>query len=76
MWIYDLKLAIREMFSEEKAQGMIEYAIVIAVVAIISAVIFMSENGDGKKAFDAVNGLYDETNNAIEQIEVQNVSNN
>lgn len=76
MWIYDLKAKLQEKFSEEKAQGMVEYAIIIAVIAVISVAVFVGDNGEGGKAFEAVNGLYDQAGNAIDQIEVQNVGNN
>ena len=54
----------------EKGQGMVEYGIIIAVVAIISVALFMSEGGSGKGAFGAINTLYDQTGNAINQINV------
>jgi Flp pilus assembly pilin Flp len=73
MWIRDFKAVLIEKLSEEHAQGMVEYAIIIAVVAVISVAIFMGENGSGGKAFDSVNGLYDQANDAIDQIEIQNL---
>jgi Flp pilus assembly pilin Flp len=76
MRIYDLKATLHEMLSEERAQGMVEYAIIIAVVAVISVAIFMGENGSGGRAFQAVNGLYDQANDAITEIEIQNVGKN
>jgi Flp pilus assembly pilin Flp len=76
MWIYDLKAKLHEMLSEERAQGMVEYAIIIAVVAVISVAVFMGENGSGGEMFRSVDGLYDQANNAIDRIEVQNLGNN
>jgi Flp pilus assembly pilin Flp len=75
MWIYDLKAKLRDKFSEEKAQGMVEYAIIIAVIAVISVAVFVGDNGEGGKAFDSVNGLYEQADNAINQIEIQNLGN-
>ena len=73
MWIRDFKTALAEKLSEEHAQGMVEYAIIIAVIAVISVAIFMGEGGSGGKAFEAVNGLYDQANDAIGQIEIKNL---
>jgi Flp pilus assembly pilin Flp len=73
MWIQNFRVALNEKLSEEHAQGMVEYAIIIAVVAVISVAVFMGDGGSGGKAFEAVNGLYDQANDAVTQIEVQNL---
>lgn len=70
-----LSQAFHEKFFEERAQGMVEYAIIIAVVAVISVALFMGDEGSGKGAFESVNRLYDQTDNAISKIEIQNVGN-
>jgi Flp pilus assembly pilin Flp len=73
MWIYAFKTKLHEKLSEERAQGMLEYAILIAVVAVISVAIFVGENGSGGKAFEAVNGLFDQAGSAITEIEIPNL---
>lgn len=73
MWIHDFNSVLTEKLSEEHAQGMIEYAILIAVVAVISVAIFVGDGGSGGKVFDAVNGIYGQADDAINQIEVQNL---
>ena len=49
---------------------MVEYGIIIAVVAIISVALFMSDGGSVKGAFGAINTLYDQTSNAVNQIDI------
>ena len=52
----------------EKGQGMVEYGIIIAVVAVISLVVFTTEGGGGRSFINSINGIYDQTDNAISQI--------
>jgi Flp pilus assembly pilin Flp len=73
MWIRDFKTVLTESLSEEHAQGMVEYAIIIAVVAVISVAIFVGEGGSGGKALNAVSVLYDQANNAISQVKIENL---
>ena len=68
--IAELKAKIQENFSEN-GQAMVEYAIVIAVIAVIAAAVFMSDGGGGKAFTDSVQGTYEKADNAINEIEVQ-----
>lgn len=54
----------------ERGQGMVEYGIIIAVVAVISLVVFTTEDGGGRSFINSVNGIYDQTNNAINEIDL------
>ena len=47
---------------------MVEYGIIIAVVAVISLVVFTTEDGGGRSFINSVNGIYDQTNNTINEI--------
>lgn len=67
--IRELKKRLLECNSE-RGQGMVEYGIIIAVVAVISLVVFTTEDGGGRSFINSVNGIYDQTNNAINQIEL------
>lgn len=66
--IAEFKAKIQENFSEN-GQAMVEYAIVIAVVAIIAVAVFMSEGGGGKSFTDSVNSTYEKADNAINEIQ-------
>lgn len=52
-FIYDLKAKLQEKLSE-KGQGMTEYAIILAVVAVVAVAVFYGQkDGDG----NATSGL-------------------
>ncbi len=46
-WIYEITDTLKAKLSE-KGQGMVEYAIVLAVVAAIAAAVLWTSSGDGK----------------------------
>jgi Flp pilus assembly pilin Flp len=52
----------------EYGQGMVEYAIIIAVVAVISVVVFSTEGAGGRSWVNSIGGVYDQADNAISQI--------
>ena len=54
----------------EKGQGMTEYAIILAVVAVVAVAVFMGNDGSGGTLGNAITGAYDQAGNAINQIEV------
>lgn len=55
----------------EKGQGMIEYALVLAFVAVVSAAVFMSSDGGGRNYLtNTVSGTYDKTGNVVDNIRV------
>lgn len=56
--------------NSECGQGMVEYGIIIAVVAVISLVVFTTEDGGGRSFINSVTGVYDQADNAINQIEL------
>lgn len=65
-WIYELKAKLQEKLSE-KGQGMTEYAIILAVVAVVAVAVFYgSEDSGGLK--DTVQSTYDNANNQINKI--------
>ena len=49
---------------------MIEYALIIAVIAVISVGVFVGSGGGGHHFGDSVNEIYQQTGNSINQIEV------
>ena len=49
---------------------MVEYGIIIAVVAVISLIVFTTEGGGGRSFINSINGIYDQTDNAINQIDL------
>ena len=49
---------------------MVEYGIIIAVVAVISLIVFTTEGGGGRSFIKSINGIYDQTDNAINQIDL------
>ena len=54
-WFYQMKKALQEKISE-KGQGMVEYALVLAAVAIIAAFV-LSDTGGLKDATNATNQI-------------------
>ena len=69
-WIEELQKKIQEKLSE-KGQGMTEYAIILAVVAVVAVAVFMGNNGQGGALGTAINGAYDQASNAVSNIKVQ-----
>ena len=65
--IRELKKSLWE-HNSEYGQGMVEYGIIIAVVAVISLVVFTTEDGGGRSFVNSVTGVYDQADNAISQI--------
>jgi len=72
-WIYELKAKLQEKLSE-KGQGMTEYAIILAVVAIVAVAVFYG-GADGQKGLQKTVG--DAYNTATNQInKINNAANN
>ena len=66
-WIYELKAKLQEKLSE-KGQGMTEYAIILAVVAIVAVAVFYG-NGDESKGLEGtITKAYDQANTQINKI--------
>ena len=70
-FIEDLKAKLQEKLSE-KGQGMTEYAIILAVVAVVAVAVFMGNDGKGGTLGNAIGGAYNQAGIAINQIEVKN----
>ena len=68
-WISELNRQLCKGLSE-RGQGMIEYALIIAVIAVISVGVFVGSGGGGHHFGDSVNEIYQQTGNSINQIEV------
>lgn len=72
-WIYELKAKLQEKLSE-KGQGMTEYAIILAVVAVVAVAVFYGSSGDsegnGQKTGlqGTIGNAYDTANNAINKV--------
>ena len=69
-FIYDLKAKLQEKLSE-KGQGMTEYAIILAVVAVVAVAVFYGstdENGKAGGLQGTIGGAYDKANNAINNL--------
>ena len=68
-WIYELKAKLQEKLSE-KGQGMTEYAIILAVVAVVAVAVFYGGNGENDKG--GLNGTiskaYNTANDAIDAV--------
>lgn len=67
-WIYELQKKLQEKISE-KGQGMTEYAIILAVVAVVAVAVFYgggSSNGAGLSG--TIGNAYQKANNAINNI--------
>lgn len=69
-WIEELQKKIQEKLSE-KGQGMTEYAIILAVVAVVAVAVFMGSNGQGGTLGSAINGAYNQAGAAVNNIKVQ-----
>jgi Flp pilus assembly pilin Flp len=68
-FIEELKAKLQEKISE-KGQGMTEYAIILAVVAVVAVAVFMGEGGKGGTLGNAITGAYNKAGDAINNIEV------
>ena len=62
-WFYKMKQAIQDKVSE-KGQGMVEYALVLAAVAIIAVFVLSGDNENGLRS--AIDGAF---GNAKSQID-------
>ena len=73
-FVEDLKAKLQEKLSE-KGQGMTEYAIILAVVAVVAVAVFMGGNDPAKGTLgNAIGGAYSQAGNAINGIEVKQTS--
>ena len=68
-WIYELKAKLQEKLSE-KGQGMTEYAIILAVVAIVAVAVFYGKD-DGSGLQGTVGNAYNVANNKINDISIK-----
>ena len=76
-FIYDLKAKLQEKLSE-KGQGMTEYAIILAVVAVVAVAVFYGttdESGKSTGLQGTIGGAYDRANKAINNIPIGNSTN-
>jgi Flp pilus assembly pilin Flp len=71
-FIEELKAKLQEKISE-KGQGMTEYAIILAVVAVVAVAVFMGKDGQGGTLGNAINGAYSQAGAAISSINVDNM---
>lgn len=65
-FIYDLKAKLQEKLSE-KGQGMTEYAIILAVVAVVAVAVFYG-HGKEKGLEGTISNAYTKANNQIDSI--------
>ena len=70
-WIYELKAKLQEKLSE-KGQGMTEYAIILAVVAVVAVAVFYGGDGDKDGLEGTIKNAYSNANDAIDKITVEN----
>jgi Flp pilus assembly pilin Flp len=69
-WIRELQMKLQEKVSE-KGQGMTEYAIILAVVAVVAVAVFMGGDDAASGTLgSAINGAYNKAGDAINQVEV------
>ena len=67
--MYKLMKQLRDKISSiqnEKGQGMVEYAIVLAVVAIIATFVFWGGDGEEDSLKSTVKGTYDNAKTQID----------
>ena len=72
-FIYDLKAKLQEKLSE-KGQGMTEYAIILAVVAVVAVAVFYG-NGKEDGLEGTIKSAYGNANNAIDKVTLENANN-
>lgn len=72
-FIYDLKAKLQEKLSE-KGQGMTEYAIILAVVAVVAVAVFYGGN-DNAGLRGTIGGAYDKASDSINNIPIGNATN-
>ena len=65
-FIYDLKAKLQEKLSE-KGQGMTEYAIILAVVAVVAVAVFYGHDEKGGLE-GTISNAYGKANNQINSI--------
>ena len=65
-FIYDLKARLQEKLSE-KGQGMTEYAIILAVVAVVAVAVFYGSN-ENAGLQGTISNAYGKANNSIDSI--------
>jgi Flp pilus assembly pilin Flp len=69
-FIEELKAKLQEKISE-KGQGMTEYAIILAVVAVVAVAVFMGGDDPAKGTLgNAIGGAYSQAGAAISSIKV------
>ena len=61
---------IIQRLRNEQGQAMIEYALILAVIAVISVAVFVGSDSAGKRYGDSVSGIYQQADNAINQINI------
>ena len=66
-WIYELKAKLQEKLSE-KGQGMTEYAIILAVVAIVAVAVFYGGGEDSAGLKGTVGKAYETATGQITKI--------
>lgn len=66
-FIYDLKAKLQEKLSQ-KGQGMTEYAIILAVVAVVAVAVFYGGDKNEAGLKGTISGAYSKTNSAINNI--------
>ena len=70
-WIYELKAKLQEKLSE-KGQGMTEYAIILAVVAIVAVAVFYGGGDESSGLKGTISGAYQKANNEVSSIGATN----
>lgn len=63
-WIEELKQKIQEKLSE-KGQGMTEYAIILAVVAVVAVAVFYGGGNNDSGLKGTVSGAFDRATDAV-----------
>ena len=66
-WIYNLTAKLRQKLSE-KGQGMVEYAMILAAVAIIAVVVIWGTGGEKEQTLEStVKQSFTNANTAVER---------
>ena len=67
-WIYGLAAKLRQKLSE-KGQGMVEYALILAAVAIIAVVAIWGTSATGEKTLKTtITGSFTNAANAVDDV--------